>query len=160
VLSAVLLAALATALQARRDEARAADLALVVAPAVPPDELLERSVDLYQRGFAPQLVLAGEGADTLRAALLERGVAEDAVVVAVQADGEAAQLRAAAQAARATGAGSVLVVGAGSGQLRWLKLAGDAGLRAHGVPVPPGGPGPLELLAASGRYWRYVLFGL
>lgn len=158
--TSLLLAMLAAGLQARRDEARNADLAVVIAPALPPAELLERSFDLYRRGFAPRMMLAGAGAERLRTALLEQGVAEDAVEIVADDGGAVVQLRTALEQARVAGAASVVVVSEGAGLLRWLKLAGDAGLNAYGAPAPADTPGPLELLQAGGQYWRYVLFAL
>jgi hypothetical protein len=157
LLVGLLLSSVAVSLQARRDEARNADAAIVVAPAVPPERLIERSFDLYRRGFARELLVIGSGSEGLRMALIEQGAGEEAVIAVAGEGGETAQLRVAAEMARASGATTVVVVGEGAEMLRWLKQVSDCGLRPYGAPVPMEGPGVVELLAASGRYWRYLL---
>lgn len=157
-LAAIALGAVAAGLQAGRDEARAADLALVVAPAVPPAALADHSFELYRRGYARTMLLVGEGAAALRAQLAERGVPEEGMVEASTA-ATAAELRRLAREAR-SGAASALVVTAPEEQLRALKIARDQGLRAYGAPQPAASVDPLGLVGASMRYWRYVLFGL
>lgn len=158
-LLALLLSTAATALQAGRNEARTADVVLIVAPAVPGQPLIDHAFELYRRGYTPRMVIVGPGAEGLRVALQERGVAEGALIVGDPEGTEMAQLRAAAVAAVAEGAASAVVAGEPAGMLRWLKLAGDAGLRAYGAPARGDEPGPLELLGAGARYWRYVLLG-
>lgn len=158
VVVALVLSTAASAIQAPRNEARNADVVLVVAPAVPSQALVDHAFDLYRRGYAPKMVVLGPGSEGLRAALQERGVGDTAVVPAPSAGSEAAQLRAAAAAARAEGAVSALVAGEPAAMLRRLKLTGDEGLRAYAAPVPGEGPGPLELAEAGVRYWPYLLF--
>lgn len=154
----LLLSVGAAAVQARRMEARSADLVIVVAPAPPPPALVEHSFDLYRRGYASELALVGAGEPALRAALVERGAAAAALGEPLAADAETAQLRAAVARARAAGAVSVLIAGDGAEMLRWLKLAGDAGLEGYGAPTPEAMPGFPHLVEAGFRYWRYVLF--
>lgn len=158
-LAALLLSTVATAVQAGRNEARTVDLVIVVAPAVPGQPLIDHAFELYRRGWAPRMMLVGPGGEGLRAVLQERGVADGAIVVGGAAGSETAQLRAAAAAARAEGAASAVVAGEPAAMLRWLKLAGDEGLRSYGAPLPELEPGLLELAEAGVNYWRYVLFG-
>jgi hypothetical protein len=155
-LTALCISTLAVWLQGRREESRSADVLFVAAPAPPPDALVEHSLELYRRGYAPQVVLVGEGGEALRALLVERGVPEQAVAVAPPAAGAQAQVQAAAAAQRA-GASSALVAGAPAELLLWLKLARDAGLRAYGAPTPGESPALPELVAAGARYWGYAL---
>lgn len=157
--AALLLSTVATALQAGRNEARAADVVIVVAPAVPPQPLVEHAFELYRRGWAPRMVLVGPGGEGLRLALQERGVAEGALRVADGSGSETAELRAAASAERAEGAASAIVAGEPAAMLRWLKLVGDVGLQSYGAPVPQAEPGLLSLAEAGLRYWRAVLLG-
>lgn len=157
-LAALALGAIAAGLQAGRDEARSADLAMIVTPAVPPAGLAEHSFELYRRGYVRTLLIIGEGAAALRIQLSERGVPE-AGLVEGPAAATTAELRRLAREARA-GATSALIVTAPEEQLRALKIARDQGLRAYGAPQPAAGAGAWGLLGASVRYWRYVLFGL
>jgi hypothetical protein len=155
-LLALCISTLAVWLQGRREEARSADVLFVAAPAAPPEALVEHSLELFRRGYAPQVVLVGEGGEALRALLVERGVPEAAVAVAPPGAGAQAQLQAAAAAQRA-GADSALVAGSPAELLIWLKLARDAGLRAYGAPTPGETPALPELVAAGARYWGYAL---
>jgi hypothetical protein len=158
-LGALALGALAAGLQAGRDEARSADLALVVAPAVPPASLADQVFELYRRGYVPRVVMVGEGQAGLVAQLVERGVPESSLEVAPEAGGAAFELRQEARAAYASGAASALVVAPPVETLRALKVVRDQGLRAYGAPPPDGVGDPLSLAAASAGYWRYVLLG-
>lgn len=150
------LVALATGMQAQRDEARRSDLLLVAAPAVPAEAFISHTFELYRRGYAPRLLVAGSGRRQLLDALGARGLPAEAM-----ADAEGENLRpeqvAALQAGQAEQA-SALVVAQPEELLLTMKIARDMGLRAYGSP-PPGRPiDPLALLRASGEYWRYVLF--
>lgn len=156
-LLALLLSTAASAVQALREEGRTVDIVLVVAPAVPEPAVVDHAFELYRRGFAPQLVIVGAGAEGLRAALQERGVADTSLAVVAEPGSETAQLRRAAAGARAAGAASAVVAGEPAAMLRWLKLAGDEGLRSYGAPFPVGDPSPLELVQAGASYWRYIL---
>lgn len=159
-LVALALSAVATALQAGRDEARSADMALVVTPPVPPEALADHVFELYRRGYVPGLILAGEGQAGLKAQLVERGMSEALLVSDPAATAVTADLRRLARAARAEGASSLLVVTAPDDTLRVLKIVRDQGLRAYGSPAGAAGVDPLGLLAASLRYWRYLILGL
>ncbi len=159
-LAALALAALAAGLQAGRDEARSADLALVVAPAVPPASLADATFELYRRGYVPRVVIIGEGQAGLKAQLVERGMPEASLESGPSPAPETAELRRRAREAAGAGAASALVVTAPAETLRALKVVRDQGLRAYGAPAPAGGADPLGLLGASARYWQYVLLGL
>lgn len=148
-------AAAAATVQAQRDDARSADLLLVIAPDIPPTALIERSVDLYRRGYGARIALAGPGRSRAYAALIGRSlpaeallsVAEDNSLVAVMA------------AARQSDVRSLLVVSAPADQLLSLKIARDQGLRAYGAPAPATPPDLLDTLRAALGYWRYALSG-
>jgi hypothetical protein len=155
VLVSLCISTLAVWLQGRRDEARSADVLFVAAPELPSEALVEHSFELFLRGYAPQVVVVGQGGEGLRALLLERGVPEAAVVAATGADLQAKL--AAAAAARQSGAGSALVAGAPAELLLWLKLTRDMGLRSYGAPTPGEAPALPELVGAGARYWRYAL---
>lgn len=149
------LVALATGLQSQRDEARRSDLLLVVAPAVPPQAFVDHTFELYRRGYAPRLLVAGDGRRQVLAALRERGLPAEAMV---EAEGPAlAPEHVAALRAEQGEQASALVVAQPEELLLTMKIARDLGLRAYGSPPPGPGVEPLELLQASADYWRYVL---
>lgn len=156
-LLALALGAVAAGMQASRDEARAVDLALVVAPAAPPTALADHVFELYRRGYTPRLILAGEGQGGLKAQLVERGVPEVSLLSDGASGAGSAELARLLREARAAGAASLLVVTAPAETLLGLKLARDQGLRAYGAPAPARARDPLTLLEASLAYWRYVL---
>ncbi|MEI7769837.1 MAG: hypothetical protein WCI67_07615 [Chloroflexales bacterium] len=153
-LAGVGVAAAAIAIQAQRDETRSADLLLVIAPDLPPAALIDHSFDLYHRGYAVQVALAGPGRGQARADLLARGLPQSAL--SVLAEGES--LLDALAAARDGGAQSLLVVSAPADQLLSLKVAHDQGLRAYGSPALTPSLDLLGALSATLGYWRYVFF--
>jgi hypothetical protein len=148
------LASAAITIQAQRDETRSADLLLVISPDLPPAALLDHSFDLYRRGYAVQVSLAGPGRGRAKAELLARGVPES--VLGTLAEGES--LIESLAAARSGGAQSLLVVSPPADQLLSLKLAQDQGLRAYGSPSPTLSMDLLDALRAALGYWRYALF--
>jgi hypothetical protein len=154
-LIALLLAMVAAGLLAGREELRHADFVLVLAPLAPPPALVEHSFELYRRGFVSQVLVLGEGRDTLAAELIAQGLPE-AALLAEPPGAELSQLRALAAADEFE---SVLVVVAPAAQLRTLKQLRDQGWRVYHVPVRAEGPAVSELLEASLYYWRYVLGG-
>ncbi|NTU78358.1 MAG: DUF218 domain-containing protein [Chloroflexales bacterium] len=160
VLAALSLVVLAAGLQAGRDEARRADLALVVAPAVPPAALADHTFELYRRGFVARVVVAGAGSEGLKAQMVERGVPEAQVVAGGAATAGATALRALAREAHAAGATSILIVTAPAETLTAMKIARDQGLRAYGSPVPGAAFDPPGLALAGIHYWQYALLGV
>ncbi|MFQ3662878.1 MAG: hypothetical protein SNJ69_10850 [Chloroflexaceae bacterium] len=157
-LIALLVAAVAAGLQARRDEARTADVLLIVAPEVPSAALVEHAFEVYRRRYAPGVVIVGAGSEALRIALIERGAPEEALQAPAPAMEPVAAMRDIARAAQRAGATSALIVAEPAEMLLWIKLVGDNDLKAYGAPPRGIAPGPLALLRASGQYWRYVLF--
>lgn len=161
VCSMVLLALLGTSvaaatIQAGRDETRHADLLLVLAPEIPPQPLVDHTLELYRRGYAARVLLVGPGQSQARDRLLDRGVPAEAIGLIPPAPTTAAWLSdAAAQASGQT----ALVVADPSEILTILKLVQDRSLRAYGSPPAGTGVRPLDLLGAGVRYWGYVLGG-
>lgn len=161
VCGAVLLALLGTSvaaitLQAGRDEARHADFILVLAPEIPPQPLIDHTLELYRRGYAARVLLVGPGQSQARDRLLDRGVPAEAIGLVPPAPSLAAWLSAATTQA---GGETALVVADPSETLNILKLVQDRGLRAYGSPPSGAAPRPLDLLGAGVRYWGYVLGG-
>ncbi|MEI8167605.1 MAG: hypothetical protein WCG26_14580 [Chloroflexales bacterium] len=158
VLAALALGMLAAGMQAGRDEARSVDLALVVTPAVPPESLADHTFELYRRGYAPRVVVTGEGREGLKAQLVTRGVPETQVTLGAEPPGMAA-LQTITRAVYARGETSLLLVTTPEETLTALKIARDQGLRAYGSPVPGVAPDVLRLALASVHYWQYALSG-
>lgn len=158
-LIALALGATAAGLQAGRDEARNADLALIVAPPVPPTALADHSVELYRRGYVTTLLIVGEGQAGLVAQLIERGIPETHLASGPPGPLTPGELRRLIGEARPSGASSMLVVAFPGELLRALKLVRDQDVRAYGSPAPGATADPLELIGASVRYWQYVLLG-
>lgn len=154
---ALLVGAVAAGLQARRDEARSADMLLIVAPAIPSQTLSDHAFEIYRRRYAPTVVIVGAGSEALRGALIERGAPEGALQMAMPAATPVAAMQEVLRAARRAGAASALVVAEPAELLLWVKLVSDHGLSAYGAPPRGVAPGPLALLRGSGQYWRYAL---
>ncbi len=146
----------ALVLQAGRNETRRADLALTVAPAIPPPELAEQIVELHRRGFVSRTLIAGEGGEGLRAQLVERGLREEHIELGASDVGSTAGLRLIARETRAAGMASALVVTPPAEALLGLKVVADQGLFAYAAPIPAEADLP-ALLRASLNYWQYVL---
>lgn len=153
----VALVAIATALQAQRDEARRADLLVVIAPAVPSPAFIDHTFELYRRGYAPRLIVAGSGRAQLIGALGARGLPAEVLDEAARAELPLNQIATAAQAAQGAGGASALVVAQQEELLLSMKIVRDMGLRTYGSPPPGRSVDPLALLEASADYWGYVL---
>lgn len=156
-LIALLVGAVAAGLQARRDEARSADVLLIVAPALPSLALIDHAFEIYRRRYAPGVIIVGAGSEAMRVALLERGAPEATLQAARPTEATVVALQEVARSARSAGAASALIVGEPAEMLLWLKIVGDNGLSAYGAPPRGVAPGPVALLRASGQYWRYAL---
>lgn len=160
-LAALALGVIAVGLQSGRDEARSADLAIVVVSAVPAQAVADHVVALYRRGYVPTVVVIGEGREGLRAQLVEGGMpAEQVALGGAAGQSGVTALQTVAREYHAGGATHVLVVTDSAETLTALKIVRDQGLRAYGSPVPGAGPHPLSLALASVRYWQYALVGL
>lgn len=146
----------AAAIQAGRDEARHADLLLVLAPEIPPQPLIDHALEIYRRGYAPRVLLVGPGQGQARDRLLDRGVPAEAIGLVPPATTTSRWL---ANAVAQSNGATALVVADPSEILNALKLIQDHGLRAYGSPPSGVAPRPLDLLGAGVRYWAYVLGG-
>lgn len=146
----------AAAIQAGRDEARHADTLLVLAPEIPPQPLIDHTLELYRRGYASRVLLVGPGQAQARGQLIDRGVPAEAIGLPPPAPSTSAWLTGAV--AQSEGASALVVAGPGE-LLSAIKLAQDNGLRAYGSPPPGSDLRPLDLLSAGLRYWGYVLGG-
>lgn len=146
----LLLVAVLVLVQAQRDETRPAGAAVVLGaegwggePAALRQARLDHALDLYQRGVVSRIILTGgaaPGADTSEAAagrdyLTERGVPASVLLLEDQGRTTRVSLREAADRARESGIGSVLLVSDPMHMLRSLKIARDAGLSAYASPA-------------------------
>jgi uncharacterized SAM-binding protein YcdF (DUF218 family) len=104
---------------------------------------LDHALDLYRRGIAPLVVVAGgklEGDRYTEAAagtryLHSRGVPQSALLAVGEGNNTLESLQAVARALRRRDAGSVVLVSDRSHMLRSLSMASDLGLEAHGSPT-------------------------
>lgn len=155
-LAALLIGVIAVGLQARRDEARSADMLLIVAPAVPSPALIDHAFESYRRGYAPTVVITGVGGEALRLSLIERGVPGEILTAQAPGSRPVDDVQGVVRSAYAAGAESTLIVAEPAELLLWLKLSHDTGLLAYGTP-PGSPPGLVALMNGSFSYWRYVL---
>lgn len=155
-LTGIALAAAAITIQAQRDETRSTDMLVVIAPNLPPSSLIEHSFDLYRRGYAAKVALAGPGRERARADLLGFGVPPSALTSLT--DGES--LSTALAVAQRSGVRSLLVVSEPASQLLNLKIAHDQGIKAYGTPDPEMSLEAIDALRAAMSYWSYALFNL
>jgi uncharacterized SAM-binding protein YcdF (DUF218 family) len=171
----LLLVAVLVLLQAQRDETRPAGAAVVLAAdgwgaeAAPRQARLDHVLDLYQRGVVSRIILTGgptsaasEGdAAAGRAYLVERGVPESVLLLEDQGVTTRENLRAAAERARASGIGTVLLIGDPPHMLRSLKIARDAGLVAYASPAfnsPTSRSFTIALAAVARESWSYTTY--
>lgn len=143
-------------LQNRQSEVRRADAIVLSLRTGASDAVIDYAVDLYRRGFAARLILAGGDPQLLAARIGERGLPGEAALV-ISAGEEEEAIRQAAELARANGIASVLLISDPHDLLLQLKMLRDQGLEAYAAPAPQQ---PVQLAAvtrASLAYWRYVL---
>jgi hypothetical protein len=140
-------------IQSQHDETRGADLLLLVAPEVPPADLIAHSLDLYHRGYGTQIAVAGPGHVRARADLLGRGLPVEALF-----DAQSDSLILILTAARQSGVHNLLAISPPADQLLTLKVARDLGLQAYGSPEPARSPDLVAAIGAAFDYWRYALF--
>lgn len=173
VVSAHVLAALAlvcalVVAQSERDETRHAESILLICTSDPRGEcgspLLDHTLDLYRRGYAVSIVLAGvrAGPDNhalhqARTDLIEQGVSETVVLVA---GGGASRQTAIVQATALLyrqGMTSVVLVDQSYAMLTSLKITRDLGIVAYGSPSPGPPPDIGQVVRGAVAYWAYVL---
>jgi hypothetical protein len=145
--------------QAGRSDLQSADAAIVVLDeGAGASQRLDRVRQLYTDGRVSRILLAGGDATTSRAALLERGVREDAVVALDGATAQA-QLVAAQQTLAQDRLTTTLLIAEPVATLRLLKIAHDVGIRPLSWPVGADDIDPADVVRETGRYFRYVLLG-
>jgi uncharacterized SAM-binding protein YcdF (DUF218 family) len=137
--------------EARGDEARPVDAIIVLGAAQyngrPTDVLesrLQHSLDLYNRGLAPVIIVTGgkqEGdafteAETGEQWLMDRGVPQSAILMENQGRDTWANISGAREASRGRNIDSVLIVSDGFHLFRAERMANAVGFDAYTSPAP------------------------
>ncbi len=137
--------------QSRRDEARRADVILVLGAAEyrgrPSPVLrarLDHALELYKRGLAPRIMTTGgAGGDPVyteggvgRSYLIGRGVPSEAIIVETEGESTVHSVVAAAEIMRRMGLRSAVAVSDGYHIFRVKRLLQARGVRVYGSPRP------------------------
>lgn len=151
--------------QSMRDEARQADLILVLGAAEyrgrPSPVLrarLDHALELYRRGIAPRIMTTGgAGGDPVfteggvgRSYLIGHGVPSEAIVVENESESTVESLAMAGEIMQRMGLHSVVVVSDGYHIYRVKKMLENRGLAVYGSPRPEQHVEPLH------ERWNYV----
>lgn len=148
-------------IQGRRDESRRVDAIVVVLAHEPAnvDAYVDHAFELYRRGYAARVLLAGENVEAVQAMLIDRGVPDQALLLSQETGDVWANLRQAVDLGRQHSVQSVLVVNAPVNLLLNLKMVRDLGVSAYGSPISTDSLDIRTTLAAGLAYWKYVLLG-
>jgi uncharacterized SAM-binding protein YcdF (DUF218 family) len=151
--------------QATRDEARAADVILVLGAAEyrgrPSPVLkarLDHALELYNRQLAPRIMTTGgAGGDPLytegavgRSYLTSHGVPDEAVIVETEGESTVQSTALAAEIMRRMGLHSAIVVSDGYHIYRVKQMLQSSGLEVYGSPRKERNSGPFH------DRWNYV----
>ena len=153
--------------EARGDEARPVDAIIVLGttqwngvPRPVFEARLEHTLDLYNRGLAPTIIVTGgkqDGdnfteAETAETWLVDRGVPEDAILMEDRGRDTWENMRGAREASRANNIQSVLIVSDGFHLFRAERMADAVGFDAYTSPTP-GSP----IRPWSGAEFSYII---
>jgi hypothetical protein len=145
--------------QGRNDETREVDAIVILYPSGAPGASIDYALQLYRRGYAPRMILAGAAPQDVQSLLLRQGM-PDAALMPLEATGsQTNRLRRVAGLAYATGIQEVLLVDDADRMLLNLKVASDEGLEPFGAPLPEDERTLQEIWQGSLEYWAYVLAG-
>lgn len=151
--------------QAKRDEARQADIIVVLGAAEyrgrPSPVLrlrLDHALELYNAGLAPRIMTTGgAGGDPMfteggvgRSYLIARGVPSESIVVETEGESTVHSISAAAEIMRRMGLHSCIVVTDGYHVFRVKRMLEARGIAAYGSPRAPVRPGALT------ERWLYI----
>jgi len=151
--------------QSTRDEARPADVIVVLGAAEyhgrPSPVLkarLDHALDLYQRGLAPRiLTTGGAGGDPIfteggvgRSYLMSRGVPSEAIIVETESDTTVESTAMAAEIMHRMGLHSAIVVSDGYHIFRVKRMLQSRGIEAYGSPRKDQSTGTLR------EQWNYL----
>jgi vancomycin permeability regulator SanA len=136
--------------QSCRDEARQADVILVLGSAVWPNEQpspslrarTERAIELYQEGYAAHLILSGglgrwppEEAEVMRRLAEAAGVPQEALILDLEASSTWESIARAREILDQEGWETAIVVSDPFHLTRALLMARDAGIVGYGAPA-------------------------
>jgi len=132
------------------DDSAPADVILVLGSAVWPHEQpspslrarTERAIELYQQGYAPQLLLSGglgryppEEAEVMRRLAVEAGIPQEALILDMEAHSTWESMEKARDIMEQEGWQTAIIVSDPFHIERSLLMAGDAGFAAYGSPA-------------------------
>ncbi|HWQ57100.1 MAG TPA: YdcF family protein [Bryobacteraceae bacterium] len=155
--------------QSRQDEARHADVILVLGAAEyrgrPSPVLrarLDHAFDLYKRGIAPRIMTTGgAGGDPVyteggvgRSYLIGLGVPSEVIIVESEGESTVHSMAAAAEIMRRMGLHSAVAVSDGYHIFRVKRLLQSRGLRVYGSPRPDT---PRDTIAERWKYLRQAI---
>ncbi len=159
-LAGIVLVLVLTVMQGQRDEARRVDAIVIPHLATLSPLHLDTAARLYQQGYAARLMVAGSDPAAARDQLVARNVPPDIILTPPEATNtRLASTRQLAALARANQFQSFLMVDQPDAMLLTLKLAGDNGMQAYGVPLTALQLDLPLLLQATLNYWQYALLG-
>ncbi len=144
-------------LQASRDEATAADTAILVLGGAGGGQAarLDRAVRLYLAGQISRIILAGGDTGPARTMLVTRGVVQDKIAE-VRDPTEQGQLRGAQKLVEESHASDAMLIGEPVESLRLLKMARDMGLPLHSAPT--GADSTINLASVASEVERYLVY--
>lgn len=119
---------------------------------------VDRARQLFMDGKIARIMLAGADTASSRAALVARGVREDAIL-ALTDPSQTAQLRGASDIFARDKIGSGVLIAEPVETLRLLKIARDAGVSLESLPI--GASPTIDMGAVAGeigQYFRYALW--
>ena len=156
----IILVVLLTIAQSRDDQARRADVIVIAHLDTPSAPHFDAAVRLYQQGYASRLIVAGGDPPSLKDQLIARRISSEVILIPpITTTTRLASVRQVAAIAQANRFESVLIVEQPDQLLLTLKLAGDYGLDAYGVPISSLQPDLASLLQSALDYWQYALLG-
>lgn len=157
-LAAYLLVCGLVLLQGQQDESRRVDALMVFCPSPPPKELLQHALERYRQGYAPRVLLVGEGAAEAQATLRAWSLPESTLLVLESRGSKTADVRQVGTFAYQQRLRTLLVVDTPDAMLLDLKMLRDQGVLAYASPAVSNAFGPRAILGASRDYWGYILF--
>ncbi len=156
----IILVLLLTMAQSRNDQARRADVIVIAHLDTSSAPHFDAAARLYQQGYASRLIVAGSDPPAFRDQLIARRISPEVILIPpITTTNRLASIRQVAAIAQANQFKSVLIVDQPEQLLLTLKLAGDYGLDAYGVPINSLQPNLASLLQSTLDYWQYALLG-
>mgnify|MGYP005837616845 FL=1 len=156
----IILVVLLTIAQSRDDQARRADVIVIAHLDTSSAPHFDAAVRLYQQGYASRLIVAGGDPPALKDQLIARRISSEVILIPpITTTTRLASVRQVAAIAQANRFETVLIVEQPDQLLLTLKLAGDYGLDAYGVPISSLQPDLANLLQSALDYWQYALLG-